>query len=189
MRQLGSVLLKTSRANVLQSRRVVGVILVRTRLLAATRAVELHTNVLILAEASRDAIDGRGFGVGSFASAISVAVAAVILFETGEGLTLLCCVFLENLLMPIPDVLQPLFDRLPIVCPVELAHLPRVVNLLVSIEDDFMVIVERHVAQELEEGQLVCHLKIEPFHGDFHQSLGEATIYKLVKSQIVVLNL
>ena len=170
--QLGAVLLVTAGTNVEKSLGVVGVVLVVSSLQTSTSPVELHTDVVILAVRPWNPVNIGTFillifRIPSFAgSTIAGTVTATIPFETRECDALGCCVLLRNLLVATPNILQAFFNGLPVIRPLKLAHLPRVVDLLVSFKDPFVLIIERHVTQELEEGQLVSHRHVEPFHGN-----------------------
>ena len=148
----------------LQRLTLVSIIFVVAGLRTTALAVEPHADRVILAEAPRDTIDGGRHllaGIAAFAGTVPAAIttlAAVVFLETGESRTLLSRVLLEDLLMPRPDIFEALLNGLPVISPLEFAHLPCIVDFLIRVKNDLMIIVECHVVEKLKERQLVCQL-------------------------------
>ena len=151
-------------------------VFVRTLFRAALRLVEPDTNVVGLHVGRGDTVNPGGAGLLLLARAITgpttpAATTGVLLASaTGALGAFLERDRLRHVDVPTPQGLKLFFDGTPRVGPLEIAHLPRIMNFLVNLYDGLVFVVERHLYQELQKGEPVCENMVEAVRRGFRNN-------------------
>ena len=143
VRRFGGRLLEAPATDVLQGNFVV-LILVSLLLGAAVFAVELDADVHTFHVGLGNTVD-VGLALRLRSGGIARVAESQLLAVAGERDGLQERVLLGNVLETRPDALEPLVEDVPVVGPFQLAHLPCIVDLLVSLQHEFMLVIEAHI--------------------------------------------
>ena len=130
-------------------------------------------------------VSRRGLTVGVVAETGAATTRARLLgHATGTFGALLEGDRLRNSLVVGPKRLETFVNGRPRVGPLERAHLPRVVDLLVNLYNSAMIILKRHFYKELHEGQFIGQFMIQLFFWSLGRNLQKHSVHELMKGEV-----
>ena len=186
---LGVGLLVTPRTNVSQRDVSVRVDLVRSSLGTTFPAIELDADILRFQVVGRDPIDDGILGLPARSVVRGALTTTTTATRLGAGDSLevfLVCQWLRGDVRFGADRFETFFYGGPRVSPLESFHLPGHMNFMVSLDDNFVIVMKGHLDQELQQRELIGEFVVESRFGCFCRELREHSVDELVESEVLV---
>ena len=185
---LGVGLLVATGANVAQGDIRVGVDFVGGRLGASLLLIEANSDVLRLQVVGRDPVDHGLLGLLA-GSVVRGALTTTTTIRLGAGTALEVLLVGQRLRGDVrfgADCLEPFFYGGPRVRPFESFHLPGHMNFVISLDDNFVVVVKGPLDQELQQRELIGEFVVESLLGCLRRELREHPVDELMEGEVLM---